>query len=452
MNVTEKSTGNVSAEITVKIEKADYQEKVEKALRSYRQRAVVPGFRKGMAPKSMIQKMVGKSILVDEINTLISEQLYNYITDKKLAVLGEPLPKEGQPEVDFDTQEDFEFTFDVALAPAVKVELSKDDKIAYSEIIVDEEMINKQVEAYKNRFGKQEEGEVIAENDIAKGKMVELNEDGTVKEGGIVVESGMISPRYTKNEGERAKFIGVKKGEKVVFNPSVASEGNDTEVASMLHIKKEEAAEVKSNFEMEITSILAFKPAEMGQELFDAAFGKDNVKDEADFRAKIAEMLKEQIAPEADYKFAMDARTYIESKVGELEFADAMLKRWLKFSDKENKIENVDEEYVKMLPDLKWQLIKEQIVKDAEIKVEKADIEEMAKKATKMQFAQYGMANVPEDLLQKYAEDMMKDKNIVNNMLDRVMEEKIVEVIKSKVTLENKQVTLEDFYKSLEVK
>ena len=313
-------------------------------------------------------------------------------------------------------------------------------------------MINKQAEAYKNRFGKQEEGEVIAENDIAKGKMVELNEDGTVKEGGIVVESGMISPRYTKNEGERAKFIGVKKGEKVVFNPSVASEGNDTEVASMLHIKKEEAAEVKSNFEMEITSILAFKPAEMGQELFDAAFGKDNVKDEADFRAKIAEMLKEQIAPEADYKFAMDARTYIESKVGELEFADAMLKRWLKFSDKENKIENVDEEYAKMLPDLKWQLIKEQIVKDAEIKVEKADIEEMAKKATKMQFAQYGMANVPEDLLQKYAEDMMKDKNIVNNMLDRVMEEKIVEVIKSKVTLENKQVTLEDFYKSLEVK
>ena len=220
----------------------------------------------------------------------------------------------------------------------------------------------------------------------------------------------------------------------------------------MLHIKKEEAAEVKSNFEMEITSILAFKPAEMGQELFDAAFGKDAVKDEADFRAKIADMLKEQIAPEADYKFAMDARTYIENKVGELEFADAMLKRWLKFSDKENKIENVDEEYAKMLPDLKWQLVKEQIVKDAEVKVEKADIEEMAKKATKMQFAQYGMANVPEDLLQKYAEDMMKDKNIVNNMLDRVMEEKIVEVIKSKVTLENKQVTLEDFYKSLEVK
>ena len=238
MNVTEKSTGNVSAEITVKIEKADYQEKVEKALRSYRQKAVVPGFRKGMAPKSMIQKMVGKSVLIEEINTLISEQLYNYITDKKLAVLGEPLPKEGQPEVDFDTQEDFEFTFDVALAPEIKLELSKDDKIEYSQIIIDDEMIDKQVEAYKNRFGKQEEGEVIAENDIAKGKMVELNEDGTVKEGGIVVESGMISPRYTKNEGEKAKFIGVKKGEKVVFNPSVASDGNDTEVASMLHIKK----------------------------------------------------------------------------------------------------------------------------------------------------------------------------------------------------------------------
>ena len=190
----------------------------------------------------------------------------------------------------------------------------------------------------------------------------------------------------------------------------------------------------------------------MVQELFDAAFGKDAVKDEAEFRAKIADMLKEQIAPESDYKFAMDARTYIENKVGELEFADAMLKRWLKFSDKENKIENVDEEYAKMLPDLKWQLIKEKLVKDAEVKVERADIEEMAKKATKMQFAQYGMANVPEDLLQKYADDMMKDQKIVNNMLDRVMEEKIIEVIKSKVTLEIKEVKLEDFYKSLETK
>ena len=445
MNVTEKSTGNVSAEITVKIEKADYQEKVEKALRSYRQKAVVPGFRKGMAPKSMIQKMVGKSVLIEEINTLISEQLYNYITDKKLAVLGEPLPKEGQPEVDFDTQEDFEFTFDVALAPEIKLELSKDDKIEYSQIIIDDEMIDKQVEAYKNRFGKQEEGEVIAENDIAKGKMVELNEDGTVKEGGIVVESGMISPRYTKNEGEKAKFIGVKKGEKVVFNPSVASDGNDTEVASMLHIKKEEAAEVKSNFEMEITSILAFKPAEMVQELFDAAFGKDAVKDEAEFRAKIADMLKEQIAPESDYKFAMDARTYIENKVGELEFADAMLKRWLKFSDKENKIENVDEEYAKMLPDLKWQLIKEKLVKDAEVKVERADIEEMAKKATKMQFAQYGMANVPEDMLEKYAKDILENKEYRQQIVQQSVDNKLYNAIKNVVTLDEKTVNVEEF-------
>ena len=236
-----------------------------------------------------------------------------------------------------------------------------------------------------------------------------------------------------------------KKGEKVVFNPSVASEGNDTEVASMLHIKKEEAAEVKSNFEMEITSILAFKPAEMGQELFDAAFGKDNVKDEADFRAKIAEMLKEQIAPEADYKFAMDARTYIESKVGELEFADAMLKRWLKFSDKENKIENVDEEYAKMLPDLKWQLIKEQIVKDAEIKVEKADIEEMAKKATKMQFAQYGMANVPEDMLEKYAKDILENKEYRQQIVQQSVDNKLYEAIKNAVTLDAKTVTVEEF-------
>lgn len=453
MEVSEKSTGKVSAEITVKIGKADYQESVDKALRSYAQKASIPGFRKGKAPKAMIQKMVGKSILIDEINKLVSEKLYNYIKDKNIGVLGEPLPSESQEKIDFDNQEDFEFTFDVAITPEINLSLGKDDKIDFYDITIDDDMVNKQIEAFRNRFGKQEEcDKVTDDNDIIKCKFTELNADGSYKEGGIVVESGMISPRHIKNEDEKKKFAGAGKGDKIVFNPAAASGWNDTELAAMLHIKKEEAAEMKSDFEAEVLSVLAFKQAEVDQALFDNAFGKDKVKDEADFKAKIKEMLAGQIAPESDYKFALDARKYIEDKVGNVEFADDMLKRWLKFNDTENKIESVDDEYAKMLPDLKWQLIKEQIVKAGNISIERKDVEEVAKKTTKMQFAQYGMMNVPEDLLQKYADDMLKDSKAARNMSERAIEDKIISYIKDNVTLDKKEISLDDFYKMFENK
>lgn len=452
MNVSEKTIENLSVEITLKIEKADYQEKVDKSVRSYRQKANIPGFRKGMAPLSMIKKMVGRSILVEEINKIVSEELYKAVSEKKMAILGEPLPAESQATIDFETQEDFEFVFEAALVPAINVELSEADSIEYSDIEIDDEMIAKQVEAYCNRFGKQEEGDIVADKDIVKGKFTELNEDGSVKEGGIVVEAGMVSPNYVKSEADKAAFIGAKVGDKVVFNAAAACAGNDTELASMLHIEKEAAADVKSNFEVEIASVLAFKPAEVNQELFDNAFGQGEVKDEAEFKQRIKDALAEQIAPEADYKFTLDAKAYLDAKIGEIVFADTILKRWLKLNDKEGKIVSVDEEYQKMLPDLKWQLIKERIVRDNEIKVEQADVLELAKKATKMQFAQYGMMNAPEDMLQKYAEDMLKDSKIANNLAERVIEEKIVAVIKGKVTLNKKSIKLEEFYKLLEAK
>lgn len=453
MEVTEKSSGKVSAEITVKIGKEDYQESVDKAIRSYAQKAVIPGFRKGKAPKAMIQKMVGKSILIDEINKLVSEKLYNYIKEKNMGVLGEPLPSENQKSIDFDTQDEFEFSFDVALAPEINLTLGKDDKIDFYDITVDDDMVNRQIEALRNRFGKQEECDTVTDdNDIIKCKFTELDADGSHKEGGITVESGMISPRHIKNADEKKKFDGASKGDKIVFNPAAASDGNETELAAMLHIKKEEAKEMKSDFEAEVLSVLAFKQAEVDQQLFDNAFGKDTVKDEASFRAKVKEMLAGQIAPESDYKFALDARKYIEDKVGEIEFADAILKRWLKFNDTEGKIESVDEEYGKMLPDLKWQLIKEQLVKAGNVTVDRKDVEEVAKKTTKLQFAQYGMTNVPDDLLQKYADDMLKDSKAARNMSERAIEEKIISYIKDNVSLVKKEIALDDFYKMFENK
>ena len=276
MNVSQENTSKVSAVVKVDVVKADYEEKVEKALRTYRQKANIPGFRKGMAPMGMIKKMVGKSILLEEINKLVSESLYNYIKDNKLNVLGEPLPSESQAEIDFDKQEDFTFLFDVALAPEISLTLSADDKVDYYHIDIDDDMVAKQKEALCNRFGVQQPVEEAGEKDIVKGRFVELDENNAPKEGGISVES-LLTPAYLKDEAEKNKFVGKKVGDKVVFNPSVACGGNDTEIATMLHIGKDASADVKSNFEVEITSILGFKPAELGQELYDNAFGKDTV-------------------------------------------------------------------------------------------------------------------------------------------------------------------------------
>lgn len=451
MNVSQENTSKVSALIKIDIVKADYEEKVEKALRTYRQKANIPGFRKGMVPMGMIKKMVGKSILLEEINKLVSESLYNYIKDNKMNILGEPLPSESQAEIDFDKQEDFTFLFDVALAPEIDITLTDKDKIDYYHIDIDDDMVAKQKEALCSRFGVQQPVEEASEKDIVKGQFVELDENNAPKEGGISVES-LLTPAYLKDEAEKNKFVGKKVGDKVVFNPSVACGGNDTEIAAMLHIGKDKSADVKSNFEVEITSILGFKPAEVGQELYDNAFGKDTVKSEEEFTAKIREMLASQLQPESDYKFALDARTALEAKVGEVELPDNLLKRWLVVTGENRTAESVEEEYPKMVPDLKWQLIKEEIVKKYEIKVDDADMLEMAKKATRAQFAQYGMANVPDDLLEKYASDMLKDKKIVSNIAERATEEKIIETIKSHVSLNEKNVSVEDFYKMFENK
>ena len=343
MNVSQQNIDKVSAVIKIEITKADYQEKVDKALRAYRQKANIPGFRRGMVPMGMIQKMFGKSVLAEEFNKLVSESLFNYIRENKLNVLGEPMPVADQPEINFDGQEDFTVSFDVALAPEISVNLSKEDCVNYYNVTVDDTMVEKQCEALANRFGTQEPVEVAGEKDMIRGKFIELDEAGNVKDGGIVVESGIISPNYFKNEDEKSKFAGVKVGQKVIFNPAKSCDNNEVELASMLHIKKEEAANMKSDFEVEVTSILGFKPAEMGQELFDNAFGKDVVKTEEEYKAKVREMIENQMKPESDYKFGLDARKVLENKVGDIQLPDALLKRWLVTTVAKRTAESVEE-------------------------------------------------------------------------------------------------------------
>lgn len=450
MNVSLKNIDAVSGIVKVEIVKADYNDKVEKGLRSFRQKANVPGFRKGMVPMGLVKKMYGKSVLVDEINKLVSESLFGYIRENQLNVLGEPLPSlSEQKEINFDTQEDFEFSFDIALAPEIKVNVSKDDKLTYYKIGITDEMVGKQVESYAANFGTYDPVDEVEEKDMVKGVIAEL-ENGSPKEGGIVVEGAVLMPMYIKNEEERSKFIGAKKNSVVTFNPNKAYEGAEAEIASFLKIEKDQAASVLGDFSFEITEITRHKNAELNAELFERVFGKDAVSTEEEFRTKIKEALEEQVAPESDFKFMADARGVLVAKAGELTFPEAFLKRWLLASDEKKTEESVDADYPKIIEDLTYHLVKEALVKANDIKVEDADITAFGKRVAKAQFAQYGMLTVPDDVLDNYAKDMLKNKETLRNVIDRAVEDKLAAWLKENVTLDIKEVTSEEFGKLYE--
>ena len=444
MNVSHNNIDQLNAIVTIEIEKADYADKVKKSLRAYGDKANIPGFRRGHVPYGMLVKMYGKAVKADEVNRLVSEALYNYITDNKLNILGEPMTAEDQT-IDIEADENFTFKFDIALAPEINVTLDKNITVPYYKIAVTDEMVGKQDEMFRQRQGKQITVEASTEErDLIKGSMVEL-ENGTAKEGGMVVESTILSPAYIKEEKE--KFNGVKVGDKVIFNPANACQDSVGELASMLNVDREVAANVKNDFEMTVTEITHLQPAEHDQEFFDGIFGKDTVKNEEEYTAKVREMIAAQLAPESDYRFGIDARKAIEAAVGEFELPAEFLKRWLVATNEKYTEENIAEEYGKMEADLKWHLIKEHIAKTFEVKVADEDLKALAINVTRQQFAQYGMSNVPDELLENYSQEMLKSKESRAQLIDRATEAKIQDAIKNAVKLDVKEISTEEFGK-----
>lgn len=451
MNVSLTNVDSVNAILQITVAKADYQEKLDNALKTFRKKANVPGFRPGTVPVGMVKKMYGKSILAEEINKMVGESVYNYIQENKLNVLGEPLPnEEKQQPIDFSTEGDYDFFFDLALAPEIKLSLTKRDKVAYYKIDVDEELVDKQIASYKANYGKYEKVEEGAkETDLIRGTISEL-EDGKVKEDGISVEAGIVMPSYMKDKEEQAKFVGSKAGDVIVFNPGKAYEGNETEISSLLHIEKDAVEAIAAEFKFEITEITRYKEADLDQELFDKVFGEGSVKDEGEFKAKVKETIEDQFAPDSDYKFLLDAKVILEKKAGDLQFPDAFLKRWLLASGEERTAESIEADYPKIIEDLKFHLIKEQIAKDFDLKIENEDMKIIAMQAARAQFAQYGMMNLPDEMVENYANDMLKNKENARNLLDRAMENKIIDALKTKLGVEEKVITLDEFRKFFE--
>ena len=446
MNVSMQNVDKVSALLTVNIEKADYQERVEKVLKKYRQQVNMPGFRKGMVPMSLIKKQFGKSAMAEEVDKLMQEKVNEYIRENKVNMLGMPLPNEEKMQtIDFDTQENFEFVFDIALAPEFKAEVTEQDAIDFYTITVSDEMVNSQVDMYAQRAAKYEKVEEYADRDMVKGLLAELDENGNTKEGGIQVEGAVMMPSYMKNDEQKAIFATAKVNDVLVFNPNAAFEGNEAELSSLLKIKREEVAEMKSNFSFQIEEITRAVPAALTQELFDQVFGEGAVSSEEEFRGKIKEGIAAQFLADSNYKFLLDARTYLMNKVGKLEFPDALLKKIMLMNNEDKGESFVEENYEKSLEELTWHLIKEQLVEAFGIKIEEADVLAIAKENTRMQFAQYGMMSIPEEMLENYAKEMLKKKENVEGLVNRAVETKLAAALKGKVALNNKEVSMEEF-------
>lgn len=452
MNVSLTNVDSVNAVMKIEVSKSDYQEKVDQALKTFRKKANVPGFRPGTVPAGMIKKMYGKSILAEEINKIVGENLYKYITDNKINVLGEPLPNiEQQQPIDFATEGDYEFFFDLGLAPEMKLSLSKKDKIDYYVIEVNQELVDQQIASFKANYGKYEAVEGGAKDtDLLKGDVKELDEKGQPKEGGITVENAVLMASYMKDETEKAKFVGAKQGNVITINPAKAYDGNEAEIASFLHLKKEEVGTIPAEFSFEVREITRYKEADLDQDLFNKVFGEGTVKDEAEFMAKVKEGISQQLQPDSDYKFLLDAKTLLEKKAGDVQFPDAFLKRWLLETGKDKTAESLEEEYPKIIEDLKFHLIKEELAKANDLKIEEADLRGVAMQAARSQFAQYGMMNLPDDVVANYAEEMLKNNESRRNMIDRVMENKIVQSLKTTLGLNEKTITLDEFKKFFE--
>lgn len=448
MNISLQNIDKVNAQITAVVEPADYQEKVANAIKEFRKKANMPGFRKGMVPVGLIKKQFGKSILADELNRILQDSLFGYIRDNKINMLGEPLPCEVNNEVDFVDGHSFTFMFDIALAPEFNVELSKDDKIAHYNIEVADDMVNRQVEIYRQRGGKYDKVESYQDNDMIKGIITELDENGNAKEEGITAENVVMLPKYFKNDDQKALFNDAKVGDIIKFNPSVAYDNNANEISYILNVKSEEVENYKGDFNFQISEITRFVLGPLDQELFDAVYPGGEVKSEEDFKNKIKSTIAEQFAKDSDFKFLIDLRKHVEEKVGKLEFPDALLKRIMMASAKDEK--KVEENYDKSIEELTWHLIKEKLVEMTGVKVDDNDVKEMAKDVTRMQFAQYGMLNVPEEYLENSVKEMMKKRETVDNLIDRCIEMKLGAALKEMVTLEETNISAEDFNKMFE--
>jgi trigger factor len=449
MIITRENIDDLNAVLKFKIEKADYQDKVETVLKDYRKKATVKGFRPGMVPIGIIKKMYGRAVQIDEINKVVTENIQKYIADEKLEILGDPLPKaDEQEKFDFETQQDFTFSFELGLTPSIELKLSKKNKVNQYEIIIDEKMRNDYLENYTRRYGELKKADQTEEKDVIKGKIEAIDNDGNVIPEGPSVDDTSLGIDIIKDKKIKKEFIGKSISDFIDFDLKKAYP-NDTEIAGILHKKKEEVEKLEGNYRFTINDISRFYPAEPGKELFDRIFGEGVVNSEEEFMKKIEEEIAVNLKRESDFKLMMDIKSLAMEKT-DFQLPEEFLKRWLLRVNEKSTEEQIEKEFESFRKDLKWQLIRNKVARDNDVKISEEELQKEAENITRYQFQQYGLSHATEEQIANYAKETLKREEDAKRIADKILEEKVLVLMKELVKLENKEVTVEEFNKLFE--
>lgn len=459
MNITKEKVDNLNALLKVTVEKEDYQGKVNKVLADYQKKANIPGFRKGKVPMGMIKKQYGKSVLGDELNRIVSEGLYKYVEEQDFEILGNPLPKDDiEITGDFDNPDSFEFVYEIGISPKVNVQLSEKNKYEYTKVKVDDKLIDKQVGDLTRRYGKLVSGEKISEKDLVLGKLVELDETGAIKMGGIMNDS-TLSMEFVEDEKTKKGLIGKKPGDQIVVNPyKISKGGKDT--AAMLGIQESELGTISNQFQLTISEIKIMEPAEMNQDLFDKLFGEGQVTTEKELRDRVKKDIAKMFESDSDRLLTRRISNDLIKTV-DIQLPDEFLKRWIFVSQNSHHdhdhehdhdhdhhhvtLEEVEKDYKEYSRSLKWQLIQNAIFKENNLKVNQEEALGYTKGILANQYAQYGMPIPDEKQIELSAQQVLANQKEAQQIYDAISENKFIEFIKGAVKLNEKEVDYDKF-------
>ena len=443
MEVVKNQIDELNATLTVNVASADIAENVDNALKEYRRKANVPGFRPGNVPAGLIKKMYGNAIIADELNKLVSKSLSDYLINEKLNILGDPLPNISQEQIEWGKQDSYSFLFDIGLTPDFEVKLSKRDKINKYDIKVDDDMINRYITNYQEKFGSFEESKKSTEESLLIVKLAQTDESNVLVENGVCVDEASISIKTVKDDEIKKSLSGIKKDAVINIDLKKAFP-SDTELSSLLKIAKEDVAKLSGNFVMTVSTVKDYKKAEINQEFFDKCLGENVVSSEEEFKNRIVEDIKASFSRETRYKLLLDIKEKLVKKA-EFELPADFLKRWLKETNKDITDEQIENEFDSFIEDLKWTLIKSKIAKENELKVTQDDLIKAAKQQLIAQFSQYGMSYIPDEYLTKYANEMLQKEGEANKLYEMEVEEKIIDFVSEAVKLEDKEISMDEF-------
>lgn len=440
MKITRENIDDLNAVVRLTVEKSDYEATVNETLKEYRKKAQMPGFREGKVPASLVKKMYGQAVLAEEVNKVISKSLTDFIKNENIDILGEPLPNDEETKsIDWTKDTDFEFVFDIAVSPEINITLDKRSKLPYYTIKVDEQAIDNQVEAFANRFGENQPAEKVEEKETIKGSFTQVDAEGNEVEEGVKVEEVTLAVDMIQDEEVKKSFIGATKDFEIVLNPKACF----ANAAQMF--KVEDEAALDTTFKFVANEVMIFVAHEVNEDLFKKIYGEETeIKTVEAFRAKVKEEIEASYVYSSKYRFSVDARESLIKKA-KFDLPVAFLKRWIVMTNEELTAEKVEAEWSNYEEGFKWELIKNKIVSENEIKVENQEVVDLAKEAALMQFRQYGMFDVKDEYLDQYAGSILENEQERRRFADRKLEEKVFDLIQDKVNLEDKEVDQKEF-------